>query len=233
MKLIPIVLLISLTVYSQNFKEVNSAQDVIDNYIIANGGEDNLRKIKSVKIDATMESEGVTVPLTMYVSRRYYYFYLSLTGFDFGSAVDLKNKKGWSRMANLISDLTEENYRNTKQNAQAMMWEYYIDKDKHGISYRLLPEEEVNGTKTYVVEFIKSDEAFLTVYFDATTFHRLKQIKEGIETTYSDYRKISSAGLYAPYTITSDRGVVKVNQYTLNEKFDKSLLNKPKIDSED
>ncbi len=61
-KLILILLVLSYftTVNAQDkeFKEVKTGDDVIENYIIANGGKENLEKVKSIEMIGVLSAMG-------------------------------------------------------------------------------------------------------------------------------------------------------------------------------
>lgn len=214
--------------YSQGFKEVKTAQDVIDNFILANGGIDNLRNIGSIKSIGKMEFGQTDIPVYIYVSEQYFYFNIDIPQFPFISSFDLKNKKGWTKVGAQIRDATEEEFNKNVDAAAAMMWKYYIDKDKYEVSYKLLQNETIKDKECFVVEFIRGENVLETVYFDPETFFRVKQIKDTQISDYSDFRNVSETGIYMPYLIKTGQGNITISSYVFNEEFDLSLLKKPK-----
>jgi imidazole glycerol phosphate synthase subunit HisF len=62
-------------IYAQGYdlKAVQTGDDVIANYIITNGGKENLEKIKSVKMTGNVDAMGKTLPITVYTSDEYTY----------------------------------------------------------------------------------------------------------------------------------------------------------------
>ncbi|MCX7877702.1 MAG: hypothetical protein N2510_03560 [Ignavibacteria bacterium] len=222
------LLIFILKVNSQGFKQVQSAQDVIDNYIEANGGADNLKSIKSIKTLGRMELAGMSAPVNIYVSERYFYFTIDIPMFSFSTALDLKEKKGWSKIGSKVTDVKDEEIDRNNEAAASMLWGYYVNKDKYGITYQLMQSEIINEKETYVVDFLKGEVVVETVYFDKETFLRVRQIKDNQMSDYSDFRNVSERGIYMPYLIKTQQGDIVISSYSFNDEFDRSLLKKPK-----
>jgi hypothetical protein len=104
-KLILILLVLSYftTVNAQDkeFKEVKTGDDVIENYLIANGGKENLEKVKSIEMTCVMSAMGKDFDMNVYTSADYYYVSINDSLFGSTIAIDRKNKKGgkkrWER----------------------------------------------------------------------------------------------------------------------------------------
>lgn len=225
--LVLIALIISLTLNAQDFKEVKTAQDVIDNYITANGGADNLRKVTSIEMKGSIGIMGGTFPITIYVSEDYFYTGVQTPEQPVTIVTSYKDKKGWQNLMGKPKDETPESIEKSKERVHAMMWGYYLDKEKFGVTYNLLPNEGVNGSDAYVVEFMQNGAVMQTVYYDAKTFHRVMQIKGPGTSEYSDFRNIENSGIYMSYVIKSSQGDVNVTDYKFNTSFDTKLLEKP------
>jgi len=219
--------LLSLSVFGQTFKEVKTAQDVIDNYITANGGEDNLKSVKSIAMEGNMLIMGSDVPIKIYTGNNIFYMDFAHSQFGITMAMDTKNRKGWSKFGGKLKDATEQDIEKNKANIASSLWAYYVDKDKYGISYELLQNEKVDGKDAYTVDFKNKDSLIQTVYFDTETFQRVKQIKGNNTSEYSDLRNVDNSGIYMPYKIVTGQGEVIASKYLFNSKFDKKLLKKP------
>lgn len=212
-------------IYSQNFKEVKTAQDVIDNYIEANGGKDNLRAVKSISMTGTINLMGKDVPLFVYLSKSILYFNLAGKEFAFTSALDIDNKIGWNKLGTQVKEMDENDIARNKENAETALWGYYTNKDDYGITYELMQNEQVNGKEAYVVDFNKKDTTVMTVYFDTKSFMRVKQHKIRQFSEYSDFKPVN--GVYMAYHINSEQGELKITDFEFNGKFDKKLLVNP------
>jgi hypothetical protein len=223
---VPILWNNNLTAQQKEFKEVKTAQDVIDNYLTANGGKENLERIKSIKMTGKVDAMGLTLPVSMFMSHRYFCMSAEDSAFGFTIVYDNKNKKGWSRMFGEATDITPEDAAKYSENVESALWTYYLDKDKYGISYELAQNQEIDSINCYAVDFKKHDRFLYTVYFDTVNFNRIKNEKEGNVSLYGDFREVGKSGIYMPYEIVQ-QGTVKVDRYEFNVKFDKKLLKKP------
>lgn len=217
----------ALTVNAQEFKAVKTGQDVIDNYIAANGGVDNLKKIHAIEMNGNMTFMGATFPMTVYTSYDYFYMNGGTDEMRMIIATNLKDLTGWSVMFGKTKDATAKEIERNKVNIESMLWTYYTDKDKYGITYNLMQNEEINGSDAYTVDFMVKDSVIQTCWYDAKTFHRVKQSKGRTTSEYSDFRNVDGTGIYMAYAIKTNQGDVAVTNYKFNTEFDTSLLKKP------
>ncbi len=234
MKIKLIVILSFIFVFSaqgQEFKEVKTGQDVIDNYLTANGGADNLKKIRSIEMTGTMMLMGKALPIKVYTSYDYFYMDGGDDLMKLTIATDMKNMTGWSYVFGNLKDATKEEVQRNKITIEQMLWGYYMDKDKYGITYKLTGNEKIGDYDTYVVEFTAGDSLLQTCNYDSKTFYRVKQLKGKTESEYSDFRNVESTGIYMGYAIKTNQGDVTVTSYKFNTDFDTKLLKKPVIKS--
>lgn len=213
--------------HAQNFKEVTTAQDVIDNYIEANGGVDNLRSIKSIEMKGNINAMGMDVPLTVYTSKDYFYMDAEHPQMGMTVMTDLSSNIGWTKFMGKISDAKEADIEKNRMNIESMLWTYYINKDKYGISYELMQNEKVGDNDTYVIDFRSGDSVIQTVNFDSKTFYRVKQVKGNTSSEYSEFKSVEGSGIFMPYVIKTNQGDVSVSSYRFNSDFDRKLLKKP------
>lgn len=213
--------------HAQNFKEVSTAQDVIDNYIEANGGIDNLKSIESIEMKGNINAMGMDVPLTVYTSKDYFYMDANHPQMGITVMTDLSSNSGWTRFMGNISDAKETDIEMNRMNIESMLWTYYINKDKYGISYELLQNEKVGDNDTYVVDFKSGDSVIQTVNFDSKTFYRVKQLKGNTSSEYGEFKSVEGSGIFMPYVIKTIQGDVSVSSYRFNSDFDRKLLEKP------
>jgi len=213
--------------HAQNFKVVTTAQDVIDNYIEANGGTDNLKSVESIEMKGNINAMGMDVPLTIYTSKDYFYMNAEHSQMGITVMTDLSSNSGWTKFMGKISDAKEADIEKNRMNIESMLWTYYINKDKYGISYELLQNEKVGDNDTYVVDFKSGDSVIQTVNFDAKTFYRVKQVKGNTSSEYAEFKSVEGSGIYMPYIIKTNQGDVSVISYKFNSDFDRKLLKKP------
>ncbi len=214
-------------IFSQDFKPVQTAQDVIDNYITANGGEANLRNIKSIKVTGSFNMMGKDAPIDIYMAKGIMFMSFKAGELSITSAMDKEHKIGWSKFGDKIQDLQDNEIAANETEIESTLWGYYTDKAQYGISYDLLQNEKVADKDAYVIDFKKKDSVITTVYFDTKTFLRVKEVKSHQSSEYTDNKIVGSSGVYMPYDIKSEQGDFKITEYTFNSKLNKKLLEKP------
>ena len=210
------------------FKEVKTGDDVIENYIIANGGRENLEKITSIKITAKIEIMGKSVPMVTYSSSNYIYTNIDDTSIEYTAVYDKYGKKGWVKAMTGVRDLSDEEMKAYWVSAEGFPWGYYLNKEKFNINYNLKKNENINGKPVYVVDFMKGNDFVWSVYFDSTNFNRLKIIKPSSEIINEDFRLVGTSGIYMQYKITQ-QVVLNVELYEFNTGIDNFLLIKPEL----
>ena len=225
--LITFIISSSVHLFSQDFKPVKTAQDVIDNYITANGGEENMKKIKTVTMSGSVSAMNMGFPVSVYISTNYFYMKLESEMFGMVQVVDFKKRKGWMNFMNQVKDLTEEEITKAEKSMGGALWKYYLEKDKYNVSYKLLQDDTTNGKDCYVVEFSINDSTLNSVYFEKKTFNRLKLVDSKGTTSYYDIKEAGTSGIYLPFKIDQAQGDITVLKYEFNKKFDKKLLEKP------
>jgi hypothetical protein len=223
-----LILFISVNLHSQNFKEVNNAQDVIDNHIAAIGGRDALDKIESVKMKGIIGEGESSGSLDIYFSDRYLYMDMNMMIFAFKMAYDKQKNKGWRKFGNKVDDLSKDELEANKRNTEGSMWKFYLNPSAYGITFEMLQNELIDSTDCYVIEVKKDNDVYSTEYFNRENFFKLREIKGGMVTDYSDYRRIENSDIIMPFNIKSQAGDVKLTEIKFNTKIDKNLLKKPK-----
>src|SRR5260221_3666931 len=94
--IITIILCVSsVSLHPQNLKEVKTAQDIVDNFITANGGVENLKKIKSIKATGSLTGKEKENEYFSYVSEEAYYDSFKSKEMDVFEAYDAVNNKSW------------------------------------------------------------------------------------------------------------------------------------------
>ena len=64
-------------------------------------------------------------------------------------------------------------------------------------------------------------------------FNKVKELKGGMTSGFSDFRKVKDSDVVMPYKITSQTGDVVITDITFNTSFDKKLLKRPKDKKQD
>ncbi|MEO8514664.1 MAG: hypothetical protein ABI543_13980 [Ignavibacteria bacterium] len=225
------VFALSFTLQSQDFKEVKTAQDVVDNYLIASGGAYALRSVESISMKGKIGDGEESGSVGVFFSKKYFYMDISTKKFAMKQVVDMEAKKGWTKFGTMMKDMTEEDITKNRKNAENSMWSNFLDPKSGGITFELLQNESVNGSDAYVVDQLKDGTSATTSYFDAKTFLKVKEIKGNMTNEFSDFRKTGKNDIVMPYKVKSQSGDVTISEIKFNGKFDKKLLKKPEEDS--
>lgn len=227
-----ILLFFGFTAYSQEFKEVKTAQDVIDNYITASGGADAVKEIESIKMKGKIGEGDEAGSIDVYFSKKYIYMDISMKIFSMQQAIDVNKKSGWMKFGEMIKDLKEEDINKNLKNVEGSMWGNYLEPKEHGIKLEMMQNEAVNGSDCYVVDLVRDSAATTTAYFDTKTFMKVRELKGGMTNDFSDFKKVPGSDVIMPYGIKSPTGDVKITEIKFNSKFDKKLLKKPEVKEE-
>lgn len=219
--------IITSFVFSQQyeFKNVNSAEDVIDNYLLAIGGKNKLKKIRIVKIDGTYSRMGEDFSLTRYVGTDFYYQKWGNDEYSVVTVYDGKNNSGWEQSGESIIDFPEpalDRYHSHGTN----YWGTYLESKKLGISFNLLWIEPFGERKTYAVEIIKDGKTMKNLYFDIESFYLLRTTVNENEMVYSDYKEIGNSRITLPHLFASS-DTLRIDKYEIDPLFDRNLLKKP------
>ncbi len=229
MKKLFFLLILSSTFYAQQFKEVKTAQDVIDNHVTAIGGADALRQVTSIKMEGSIEISGTPAPILYYVSNESYYVGVESVQFTFKTCYDGKNKTGWSQFGEKVTDFTEAQSKRTGESIVSLLWGYVLDPQKYNIVYKQLQDEKLNDADVYVIEFTRADTTVGTSYYDKKTFMQVKEIRGRNETENSDFKSVTAlddSKIMMPFSI-KQQGTVIVKKYEFNKKLSKKYFKKP------
>lgn len=222
------LLLLNIISASQEnyFKPVFIAKDVIDNFITATGGKDKIEKIHTIKIEGSINKDGKILNLTRYVNGEYIYQIMQSHDYCQITTFNDKVKKGWYTYNGRTLDFDKNAFEYYQLNT-IQCYSFYLDGYDLGINYVL---DEIGNTDTsvYCVKFIKDETLLSTMYFDKTTFYKVKSICNGQERFYSDFRKAGDRGIVMPFLIVADDSLVVTN-YKFNQSFNKQLLDKKSL----
>ncbi len=237
LKIATLVTLLALGGISQ----AQSVDEIINNYFENIGGADNFRALKGVKMTASVNAQGMEIPVTM----------IQLKGGAQLMKFELQGKKltqmafdgetAWGHnfmtmQAEKSDSITTENLKRQKQDFPDPFLDY---KDK-GYNAELIGEDTKEGvecfkiklTKTPVIVDDKEEENISFYYFDKENFVPIvveSEIRSGemkgmvSQSIFSDYDEVD--GLYFPFSITQgikDMGgqTIKISKIELNPEVD-------------
>lgn len=188
------------------------ASGVLKKMIDASGGRTALEKIKDTTISGTfaLTQMGMEGTMTIYHKEPNMFRQdIEVMGMLITNAFD--GEVGWmvNPQTGASEELPEDRQEESKRGALTYGNAPLLYPEKHGITYKLIGEETVDGVKCVVLEQTFSDGHVVTIYVDAGTYlvHKSKQMATGqmgtevdTEVTFSDYKKVD--GLPSPHLVT-------------------------------
>jgi hypothetical protein len=189
---------------------------VIENYLKAIGGKDNIAKLKDYTCTYAGELQGNPFTLDIYRKRPGKITSVASVGLNEidRNAVNGKTSVRKGQMG--VTTLTGKELDNSLARS-VFFWEE--DLAKAQITGQVLGVEKVNDKDAYKVEFkFASGDAWIE-HFDAQTHLRVKKTDTRttpngvltVATTFSDYVKISGTDVLIPSTILLPMGQISVN----------------------
>ncbi len=229
-----IVIFISVqTVYSQlKFKDVKTAQDVIDNNIEATGGADRISNIRSETITGDLEIEGRTIGF--FVFKNDTMSYKGAEGEAHGQHMILfkslvTDNYGWDYQLTGLRELSGEELLNRQMDIVTGNINFVLNFSKKGFTAELKGTDTAGGKLCYVVIFSKDGKIIRTDLYDAKTFYLNETIKsDGAKLDFYDYRE--TGGVYRYFKMEqraqNDLTILYKN-YEFNKPVDPEIFLKP------
>ncbi len=183
-----------------------TAQNVIDKYIKAIGGKDNIMTIKTVMMTANATIQGTPLVLTSKsAAPNKSSQVVSVMGQVFQKSV-FDGEKGYSEARGQRKEMTGKELETAKSKK-------FIIEDFDYANGELLRIEPINGKKAIVLKHINKE-----VFYDLNSGLKVKEVKivkrpDGkemkIPTLFSDYKEIN--GIKFPYKIDQKNGPMTLN----------------------
>ncbi len=213
-----------------------TAQMVIDNYIKAKGGAENMKKVKDIQISRTAVVPGAPAPLKQVdMQKRPNLFKSTMTMPGMGTVQEMRFDGTNGHMGGMqgSKDLEGEELESLKLDA---IMDQELQYSELGYQMNLVSMAMVDGEKAYVLELTDPFGETVTHYYSAETNLLIKQEEKQetpqgpivSSTLYKDYRDVE--GVKYPYTMLITTGGqkidltvddIKVNQGLKDEAFKK------------
>jgi zinc protease len=206
-----------------------TADKVIENYIKAIGGKDNLLKIKDVTMNMNASIQGQQLKaVSKQKAPNKYRLSIDMQGSEVFSMTSNGTKAAMAQMGN--KQELQGNTLETTKIQRALFPELYYT--QLGVKSTLAGVENLEGTEVYKVELIMPGGDKITEYFDSKTELKIKQNStvdspQGPmpqSTTMSDYREVN--GVKFPHKIVNGMGLqldvqtVEINKGLTDEAFE-------------
>lgn len=233
MKKLTIGLLTLTAVLSVPSIKAQTADEIIANYETALGGKEKLLSLNSVKMNGSINVQGMDVGVIVTVlngvgCRND----ISVPGMGEGYQVT-NSTRGWNFMpwqGQTSPDVVLPDQLKSLQGLLDLQGILVNYKEK-GSQVELLGKENVAGTACYKLKVTSKLGKTTTVFIDAKTWYRVKSItsstaskgEEDIEVSYSDYRK-TGEGYFFPFSTTNAKGTIIFSSIEVNKPVDEKIF---------
>ena len=217
---------VSINVFAQ------STDEIVNKHIEAVGGRVNWDKIKSIRMENTLKSEGAEIHITIVqLDKKAMRQDISVMGMNGYSIIN--NKEGWNYMPWQGQTKAEAMTADDVKNSQN---DLYIQDDF--ITYKELNKklesfgkDDIDGTDCYKMKMTDTNGNETTYYLDANNFYIIKQTKKQTadgkvvenSTFFADYKKLDQ-GIVFPMSVTGNWGESQVTKIEVNPTIDESIF---------
>src|SRR5215469_2463709 len=209
------------------------SDQVLDKYVVAVGGADALKKIKTRKQKGTMEVSGQQFPIEVYCEapdKR-----VSISQIRNGRSVTAFNGEvGWLTMGNRVHRMSTPEREAARVDAEMYFPVRVREMYKE---FQVLPGESLEGHATMVVAASGPGQPPLRLYFDQGNglLSRLVRYTETplgrvpTQIDYADYRETDGVRIPYRWTLTRPNGSfsIRVDQVQQNVAIDEGLFVAP------
>lgn len=214
------------------FKEVKTAEDVIDNYITAIGGAEKIREINSETLKGVLNIQGMDIGFMTF--RNDTMSFINAEGMAHGTNMILlksliTNTSGWEYQMNGMRDYEGEELLKKQLDLITGNIGFVLNYKSKGYEFDLKGTDTLNGKLCYKMELLKDGKVVRTSYYDHESFF-IKEFFTSNDTRveFDDYREVS--GVYRPFKFIQKSPMeltIVFNEYIFNKMIDSDLLSKP------
>lgn len=244
-----IATLVLFIIGTQVLVNAQTAEEIVKTYIENIGGEEALKKIKSVKMTAKVNAQGMELPITMInMADGKMLMKFELQGQEVvQQAFDGETAWGVNFMTQKAEKSDAEDTENIKREAGDFP-EPFLDYVAKGYKVEALGKETVEGVECFKVKLIKKPQVIdgkevenvTFYYFDTENYVPIvteTEIKSGqmkgsfSQTVFSDYQEVE--GVYFAFSIDQklkgqDKGQpVAIEEIEINPEIDESIFKFP------
>jgi photosynthetic reaction center cytochrome c subunit len=220
---------------SETHANLPNAEQILDKYVVAAGGADALKKIKTRKEKGTMEVNGQQFPIEVYCEapdKR-----VSISQIQSGRSVTAFNGEvGWLSLGDRVHRMSTPEREAARVDAEMYFPVRVREMYKE---FQVLPAESLEGHATVVVTASGPGQPPLRLYFDQGNgvLSRLVRYTETplgrlpTQIDYADYRETDGVRIPYRWTLTRPSGsfTIRVDQVQQNVAIDEGLFVAPNI----
>lgn len=248
-KLILAAILFSFTA----LMNAQTAEEIISSYFENIGGADNLEKLQGLKFNASINQQGMVIPIEMVqLKNGKQMTVITFQGKEIKQGV-FNGETLWS--TNFMTQTAEKSDQETTDNFKLEANDFpdsFLNYKEKGYSVELIGKETIDGTETFKIKLTKEpvtvdgikEENISFYYFDTENFVPIvveNEIKSGpakgqiSQIKFSDYQEVE--GLYFPFSFSQglkDQGgqMITIEKIELNPTVDDSEFEFPKDTTE-
>ncbi len=209
-----------------------TVDEIIDKYLVALGGKDNLKKITALRMEGSITSGGneVGVVATVLANKgaRQDITVAGMTGYNI-----ITPTEGWVYMPfsgqqkpeALTPDIIKQS-----QDGLDIQGEL-VDYKSKGHTVELMGTEDIEGTECYKLKVTLKNGKVKTDYIDGTSYFLIREVEKVVANgqeqegtkNFSDFQKLPE-GVVMPMAIGTDFGTVKIKKIVINPKLDDSIF---------
>jgi hypothetical protein len=211
--------------------QAQTLEQIISKNLAARGGEDKLKKLTSLITEATIDAQGMEMPIkTTVVQNKGLKFEMRIMGMDNYMVVSPKGGmsffpvRGQSAPEALPEEMTK-----AMSSRFDIQGEFMNTKEK-GTKYDLKGEADIEGTKCFKIDATLADGKVKNIYIDKESFLIIRESmtieSEGQSTeqnaNFGDYKNVD--GYMIPHTIDAGMGKAKTKKVTINSAIDEKIF---------
>ena len=217
-------LVISLQAAGQNL------DDIISKHIEAVGGKDNWAKLKTMKVEGLLKTQGLEIPITMIqvdkTAMRQNITVMGMTGYTI-----ITPTEGWRFMPfqgqTKPEPITADELKISQD--QLYLQDAFITYAELGKKIEYLGTEEMEGSECHKIKLTDKNEVESTYFIDSDNYLVIKQITKakvnGQEfenaQVISNYKKLEE-GIMFPMSISGNFGGIEFQKIEINIPVDEA-----------
>jgi hypothetical protein len=213
---------------SQSFAQ--SLDEIVSKHNEAIGGKDNWAKVKSLKIESLLKSQGMEINISILqidmIAQRTNISVMGMLGYTI-----ITNNEGWNFMPfngqTKPEPMTSDDLKSVQD--QLEIKDPLMTYVELGKKIEYLGKEDVDGIECHKIKLTNKNEQETTFFVDPENFYTIKQISKikanGQEVensvTMGNYKKLDE-GIVFPMTMTMAFGSMEVQKVEINPVIDNS-----------
>lgn len=217
-----------------------TADEIINNYFENTGGKAAWEKLRSTKMTATAQAQGIEIPVEVYQTKDGKQLVkLNYQGQEI-TQVAFDGETMWA--TNFITMQPEKSDAEATANMKKQSKDFpspYLNYKEKGFTAEMMGKETKDGTETYKIKLTQSPIMVDGVeqpnisyhYFDTETFVPIVVENEILQgpmkgqmsvSTMSDYQEVD--GLYFPFALSLGGQAVQIKEIEVNPEIDDALF---------